>query len=197
MAPGSIPAVFPPGFGKKIPKGAQILFQIHYTPNGTAQNDRSSVGLIFAKEPVHTEVRTRGIFNRFFIIPPEVDGHQVTSRYSLPQDSVVLGMMPHMHLRGKSFEYVVSHADGRSERLLSVPRYDFNWQLTYELAEPLRLAKGSTIHCTAEFDNSTANKANPDPTKRVTWGDQTWNEMMIGYINYYVPGQTTSDAAEQ
>jgi mono/diheme cytochrome c family protein len=196
MAPGSIPPVFPPGFGKKIPKGAQILFQMHYTPNGTAQNDRSSVGLIFAKEPVHTEVRTRGIFNQFFVIPPDADGHEVTSRYLLPQDSVVIGMMPHMHLRGKSFEYTVAHPDGRSEKLLSVPRYDFNWQLTYDLAEPLRLSKGATIHCKAQFDNSTANKANPDPTKRVTWGDQTWNEMMIGYINYYVPGQTTSDSIE-
>ncbi len=195
MAPGSIPPTFPPGFGKKIPKGATILFQMHYTPNGTAQTDRSSVGLIFAKEPVHTEVRTRGIFNQFFVIPAEADAHEVKSRYTLPQDSVVLGFMPHMHLRGKSFEYVVAHSDNRTEKLLSVPRYDFNWQLTYELAEPLRLAKGATIHCTAQFDNSQANKANPDSTKQVTWGDQTWNEMMIGYINYYVPGQTTSDKA--
>jgi hypothetical protein len=197
LAPGYVPTTFPQGFGKKIPKGATIMFQMHYTPNGTAQTDRSSVALRFAREPVHTEVRTRGIFNAGLDIPPGADNVEVKSGFRFPQDSVVLSYMPHMHLRGKDFEYVVEHTDGRKEKLLSVPRWDFNWQVHYELAEPLVAPKGTIIRCTAHFDNSAANKANPDPTKRVTWGDQTWDEMMIGYINYYVPkaGESSAGAA--
>jgi hypothetical protein len=104
--------------------------------------------------------------------------------------------MPHMHVRGKDFEYVAEYADGRREKVLSVPRWDFNWQIHYELAEPMHMPKGSKLLCTAHFDNSTANKANPDPDKKVTWGDQTWDEMMIGYINYYIPaaGEPPADA---
>jgi mono/diheme cytochrome c family protein len=187
LAPGYVPTTFPKGFGKKIPKGATIVFQMHYTPNGTAQPDRSSVALRFAREPVHTEVRTRGIFNSFFAIPPGDPSHEVKAAFRFPQDSVVLSFMPHMHLRGKDFEYEVQYPDGRNEKVLSVPRWDFNWQVHYELAEPMIVPKGTKLACTAHFDNSADNKANPDPTKRVTWGDQTWDEMMIGYINYYVP----------
>ncbi len=186
VAPGYLPPAFPKGFGKKIPKGSTILFQMHYTPNGIAQKDRSSVALRFAREPVHTEIRTRGIFNNFLAIPPGDDNYEVKSAFRLPQDSVVLSFMPHMHLRGKDFEFVVEYPDGRKEKALSV-RWNFNWQVRYELSEPLTMPKGTIIRCTAHFDNSAANKANPDPTKRVTWGDQTWDEMMIGYINYYVP----------
>ena len=187
LAPGYVPAPFPKGFGKKIPKGWMIVLQMHYTANGTAQTDRSSVALQFAREPVHTEVRTRGIFNATFNIPPEADNVEVKSAYRFQQDSVVLSLMPHMHLRGKDFEYVVERTDGSKEKLLSVPRWDFNWQVHYKLAEPLIVPKGTIIRCTAHFDNSTGNKGNPDPTQRVTWGEQTWDEMMIGYINYYVP----------
>jgi hypothetical protein len=196
LAPGYLPPEFPKGFGKKIPKGSNIVLQMHYTANGTAQADRSSVALVFAREPVHTEIRTRGIFNNFFSIPPGADNHEVKSALRFPQDSIVLSFMPHMHVRGKDFEYVAEYADGRREKVLSVPRWDFNWQIHYELAEPMHMPKGSKLLCTAHFDNSTANKANPDPDKKVTWGDQTWDEMMIGYINYYIPaaGEPPADA---
>ncbi len=193
VAPGYIPPGFPKGFGKKIPKGSNIILQMHYTTNGTAQSDRSSVGLIFARDPVHTEVRTRGVFNTSFAIPPGDGNHEVKSAFRFPQDSVVLSFMPHMHLRGKDFEYEFQHPDGRSEKLLSV-KWNFNWQVHYELAEPLIAPKGSRINCTAHFDNSTANKANPDPTQRITWGDQTWDEMMIGYINYFVQKSNGKEA---
>jgi hypothetical protein len=199
LAPGYIPPAFPPGFGKRIPKGSTIVFQMHYTPNGTAQTDRSSVGLVFAKQPVQNEIRTRGIFNSMFAIPPGADSYEVRSAFRFPQDSVVVSLMPHMHLRGKDFEYVAEYPDGRTEKVLSIPRWDFNWQGHYELTEPLVMTKGSLLRCTAHFDNSESNKANPDPTKRVTWGDQTWDEMMIGYIHYYVPAQkeTTETAGGQ
>jgi hypothetical protein len=195
LAPGYVPPGFPRGFGKKIPKGSNIVFQMHYTANGTAQSDRSSVGLIFAREPVHTEVRTRGIFNALFNIPPGADNYEVKSFYRFPRDSVVLSFMPHMHLRGKDFEYEAEFPDGHKETVLRVPRWDFNWQVHYELAEPMVMPQGSKLTCTAHFDNSAANKANPDPTKRITWGDQTWDEMMIGYINYYVPMSTADSEA--
>lgn len=187
LAPGYVPLAFPSGFGKKIPKGANIVLQMHYTANGTAQSDRSSVGLVFAKEPVHTEVRTRGVFNNFFSIPPYADNHEVKSAFRFPQDSVVLSFMPHMHLRGKDFHYEIEDLNGKRETVLNVPRWDFNWQVHYELAEPLVMPKGSKILCTAHYDNSEKNKANPNPKAKVSWGDQTWDEMMIGYINYYVP----------
>jgi mono/diheme cytochrome c family protein len=195
LAPGYVPPGFPSGFGKKIPKGANIVFQMHYTPNGTPATDRSSVGLVFAREPVHTEVRTRGIFNNFFTIPANDDNYKVTSGFRFPQDSVVLSFMPHMHLRGKDFEYTAEYPDGRTEKVLNVPHWNFNWQVHYELEKPLTMPKGSKISCVAHFDNSAANKANPDPNKRVGWGDQTWDEMMIGYINYYVPHSETTSGA--
>ncbi len=198
LAPGNPAAVFPPGFGKRIPKGSEIVFQMHYTANGTPQTDRSRVGLVFAREPVHTEIHTRGVFNTFFSIPPGAADHEVRAAYRFPKDSVVLSLMPHMHLRGKSFEYVAEFPDGSTRPLLRVPRFDFGWQLSYELAEPLAMPTGSKILCTAHYDNSPANKANPDPTKAVGWGDQTWDEMMIGYINYYVkrPGGGEQAAGE-
>jgi len=195
LAPGYLPPAYPAGFGKRIPKGSTILFQMHYTTNGTAQADRSSVALIFAREPVHTEIRTRGIFNNFLAINPGEDNKEVNAAYRFPQDSVILSFMPHMHLRGKDFEYEAQFPDGRKTKLLKVPRWDFNWQLHYQLAEPLFMPKGSQINCVAHFDNSIANKANPDPTKRVTWGDQTWNEMMIGYINYYIPKEASTEVS--
>jgi hypothetical protein len=197
LAPGYLPPAFPTGFGKKIPKGSNVVLQMHYTANGTAQSDRSSVGLIFAREPIHTEVRTRGIFNNFFSIPPGADNHEVKSAFRFPQDSIVLSFMPHMHLRGKDFEYVAEYPDGRREKVLSVPRWDFNWQVHYELAKPMEMPKGAKLLCTAHFDNSAANKANPDPDKKVSWGDQTWEEMMIGYINYYVPKSAGEPAASE
>jgi peroxiredoxin len=186
QAPGELPTVLPDGAAKKIPKGAVLVFQMHYTPNGTEQSDRSSVGIIFAKQPPKYEVRTRAISNNRLAIPPGDASHKVTSRSTFSSDTMLMSLLPHMHLRGKSFDYRIVYPDGKEEVLLSVPRYDFSWQANYRLANPLRMPAGSRIECTAHFDNSAGNPNNPDPSITVRWGDQTWHEMMIGFVDYAV-----------
>jgi peroxiredoxin len=183
-APGDLGARFEPGAAKKIPKGAVLVFQLHYTPNGTAQGDRSLVGLKFAKEPPRLEVKTRAIANRNFELAPGAANIKVVSRTKFDEDTLLWNLYPHMHLRGKSFEYQAVYPDGKTEVLLSVPNYDFGWQATYRLAQPLRLPAGTRIECTAYFDNSKDNPNNPDPMATVYWGDQTWEEMMIGFMDY-------------
>jgi hypothetical protein len=185
-APGDIPLMLPPGVAKKIPVGAELIWQMHYTPNGKEAKDRSQLGLIFhkGKEPPKRVAQTLGIVNSNFNIPAGANNHLVESEWVFPRDALLLSFMPHMHLRGKDFEYRAEYPDGRKETILSVPRYDFNWQTQYRLAEPLRLPKKTKIHCTAHFDNSAANPANPDPKIAVTWGEQTWEEMMIGWVDY-------------
>jgi peroxiredoxin len=184
FAPGDLPAVFAPGMAKKVPKGSMLLFQMHYTPNGVEQDDRSSVGLIFAKQPPQHEVLTRAIAQRRFTIPPGADNQEVKSATTFQHDALLLSLFPHMHLRGKDFEYRIVFPDGKSEVLLRVPRYDFNWQSHYRLAKPIKMPAGTRIECTAHFDNSTNNPNNPDPQKTVRWGEQTWEEMMIGFVDY-------------
>lgn len=184
-APGDLPLVLPPGVAMKIPKGSHLVFQMHYTANGVAQTDRSSVGLILAKKPPEHIAHTRTMNNFTFVIPPGAANHEVRSAYTFPKEAMILSFMPHMHLRGKSFQYKVVYPDGRSEIALSVPRYDFNWQSTYRLAAPLRISAGTRVECTGTFDNSAQNPNNPDPTKEVRWGDQTWEEMMGGLLDYY------------
>jgi hypothetical protein len=189
VAPGEAPDVFPPGTAKLVKAGSSLLFQMHYTPNGKATTDRSQVGLIFAREPVDKEMRVQGVLNPFFSIPAGAPSHEVQSKHTFREDVTVWSLMPHMHLRGKDFRYDVIHADGKRETLLSVPRYDFNWQHSYVFQTPYKLAKGAQIVCTAHFDNSTGNKANPDPSKEVRWGDQTWEEMMIGFVTFTKDGE--------
>jgi peroxiredoxin len=183
-APGERARVYPLGMASFVPKGSRIVFQLHYTPNGTAQQDISKVGIKFA-DPATVKKRMRGgaAVNRWFAIPPEADNHEVTSDYVFPQDALLTSLFPHMHLRGKSFRFVAEYPDGKKEILLDVPRYDFNWQLRYELAEPKRIPKGTKLVCTAHYDNSEDNLANPNPKERVRWGDQTWEEMMIGFFS--------------
>lgn len=190
-APGDMPAVFPNGMAKRVPKGARLIFQMHYTPDGTAREDRSSVGLVFAKEPPEQEVRTRGIQvpEWLLAIPAGAGHHEVVARSTFPRDVLLLNFLPHMHLRGKDFRYEAVYPDGRREVLLNVPRYDFNWQSVYRLTEPKRLPAGTQIVCTAHYDNSANNKNNPDPKKLVRWGDQTWEEMMIGFVDYVPLGR--------
>jgi hypothetical protein len=183
-APGDIGSAFPLGAAKKLPKGATIYFQVHYTPNGVACTDRSSVGLIFAKEPPKVEVQARAINNQKFVIPPGAANHEVRSESTLKKDTIVYSLLPHMHLRGKDFKFDVVYPDGKMETILYVPRYDFGWQATYRFKEPLRLPQGATIYCQAHFDNSANNPWNPDPTASVRWGEQTWEEMMIGFFDY-------------
>ncbi|MBY0525822.1 MAG: redoxin domain-containing protein [Gemmataceae bacterium] len=186
QAPGELPTVLPMGSAKKIPKGAAFVFQMHYTPNGTEQTDRSSVGIIFAKEPPKNEIRTRAIATRQFSIPPGDASYKTVSTSNFAQDTMLFSFLPHMHLRGKSFEYKAHYPDGKSETLLSVPRYEFGWQATYRLQTPLKLPAGTRIECTAFFDNSADNPNNPDATATVRWGEQTWQEMMIGFVDYAI-----------
>ncbi|HJT76818.1 MAG TPA: cytochrome c, partial [Gemmataceae bacterium] len=187
FAPGDLPLQLRPGTAKRIPKGSVLVFQMHYTPSGTEQTDRSSVGVIFSKGPPKVEVRTRAIAQQYFALPPGDADHKVTSRSTFREDALLLSFFPHMHLRGKSFAYRAVYPDGRAEVLLSVPRYDFNWQTNYELAEPLKLPAGTRIECTAHYDNSAGNPNNPDPKRTVGWGEQTWDEMMIGFVDYAYP----------
>jgi peroxiredoxin len=183
-APGDMPYIAPAGAAKKLPKGSKLVFQMHYTPNGKAAKDRSSVGLVFAKTKVERQVRTMPILNPRINIQPGDSNYQIESEFTFKEDARILSFMPHMHLRGKDFKYEAVYPDGKKEVLLSVPRYNFNWQSVYRLQEPVAVAKGTKIHCVAHFDNSDKNPNNPDPTKVVRWGDQTWEEMMIGWMDF-------------
>lgn len=176
---------FPEKSARLVPAGAWLRFQVHYTPVGSVQEDLSSVGFIYADpDEVEQVVQTIPIANTKFEIEPFEDNQKVTaSSGEIPTDLNLLAMSPHMHLRGKSFRYEAVYPDGTSEILLDVPRYDFNWQTQYQLAESKRLPRGTRIHCTARFDNSEHNLANPDPSVTVRWGDQSWDEMMVGYID--------------
>lgn len=182
-APGDMPMICPDGMAKKVPKGSKLIFQMHYTPNGIAQKDRSSVGLVFSKPPERS-VLTMPVANNRFEIPPGDGNYQVESQFAFREDALVLSFMPHMHVRGKDFLVEAIFPDGKKETLLSVPHFDFGWQSVYRCAKPLAMPKGTKIHCIAHFDNSTANANNPDPTKAVRWGDQTWEEMMIGWTDF-------------
>lgn len=184
FAPGEDPAVFRPGYGRKIPAGSNLLFQIHYTPNGTPAKDVTTVGLIYAKSPIQHTVLTRPVLQTAFEIPAGHPNYEVKSSFTFNESAHLYSFMPHMHLRGKDFEYKAVFPDGTSRILLSVPRYDFSWQTYYVLKDPIAVPKGTRIECVAHFDNSTNNKYNPDPTKAVKWGDQTWEEMMIGWMSF-------------
>jgi peroxiredoxin len=186
-APGARPMILPQGLAKRVPAGSKLVFQMHYTPNGTQQEDRSSIGLVFADpKTVQREVVTQRATNRRFRIPAGADNHQVKASFTFRQDSVIFAMFPHMHLRGKSFRYTARYPNGKTEVLLNVPHYDFNWQNGYEFTEAKLMPRDTILECVAHFDNSEDNPANPDPRKTVTWGDQTWEEMMIGYFDMAV-----------
>ena len=191
--PGNTLQVYPPGFARKLPAGAVVSFQIHYTPNGKATQDQMRMGLIFAKEEPKYIVETLALADRDLNIPAGDANHIESFSRRLPRDINVLAYMAHMHVRGKSFQYQLTTADGKSETLLDIPHYDFNWQLRYDYAQPRVIPAGSTVKVTAVFDNSTNNPANPDPTRTVGWGPQTFDEMMIGYVEAY---RSLSDPAD-
>ncbi len=182
-APGDLPMILPPGMAKKIPAGSRLCFQMHYTPSGSVQKDRSSVGIIFAKERPKREVHSVAVGNVGISIPPGDDNYQAESEFKFPSDGHILSFMPHMHLRGKDFLGEAIYPDGKKEILLSVPHFNFNWQSVYRYEQPVAMPKGSRLHFIAHFDNSAKNPNNPDPTQRVFWGDQTWEEMMIGWTD--------------
>jgi hypothetical protein len=181
FAPGMPAWEGPPGLAKRVPANSKLYLQVHYTPNGSEQSDRSLAGLVFAKPgTVEKQLRTHVALNYRFAIPPGARDFKLEATTRIGQDMQLVSLLPHMHLRGKAFRYEAVFPDGRREVLLDVPRYDFNWQNFYILAEPLRLPEGTEIHCTAAYDNSEDNLSNPDARRAVTWGDQTWDEMMVG-----------------
>ncbi len=182
-APGQPPEILEPGQAKLIKAGSDLVLEIHYTTNGRASTDRSKFGLVFAKQPPKERVLTLSATNGKFKIPPGDPNYKVDAEFELGTTVKLLGLHPHMHGRGKDFEYRIAYPTGETETLLRVPRYNWHWQLWYTLAKPLVLPKGTKIECTAHFDNSPNNPDNADPTKEVSWGDQSWDEMMVGFFN--------------
>jgi hypothetical protein len=185
--PGRPPTGFQPGTAKLVKAGSSFRFWVHYTPNGKASKDRSYMGLYFAKEPVKYRVFTAGATTVFFEIPPGDPNYEVKTSWTASENVQLTGLAPHMHLRGKDFKYTITYPDGRHEVLLYVPKYDFNWQLQYDFKDYLNIPKDARIDCVAHFDNSANNRVNPDPAAEVRWGEQTWDEMMMGMILYAVP----------
>jgi len=185
-APGTNPQVFPAGTALRLAPGGTLHLQMHYTANGTAGTDRTKVGLIFAKEPPEQEIRVSQFLNGQFTIPAGATNYEVSTDVGFAQDATLVGLFPHTHVRGKRWSYVLEMPDGSKRTILSVPRYDFNWQTYYLFQEPLQIPKGARIWSTAWYDNSAANRSNPDPTIDVKWGDQTWEEMQYTGIMYSV-----------
>jgi hypothetical protein len=185
-APGSSPDHWPDGMAKFVPAGSDLVLQVHYTTNGSAGSDQTSIGLVFAKTPPRQRVLTLQLNDHAFIIPPGADDFRVEVQGTMPHDATLLRLFPHMHLRGKRFEYDVVKPDGSIETLLRV-NYHFHWQLSYRLAEPRLLKAGTRLRAVAWYDNSRNNPHNPDPDATVTWGDQTYQEMMVGFFDVAVP----------
>ena len=173
------PAV--PGRASLVKAGTDLVLEVHYTANGKPATDQTKVGIVFAKEPPQESMSGFVAENSSFAIPPGAANHEVKTTYTISEPARLVNLTPHMHLRGKDFEYTARYPTGETEILLKVPRYDFNWQHTYTLAEPKLLPAGTVIECIAHFDNSANNPFNPDPKSEVRWGDQSWEEMMIGF----------------
>ena len=182
-APGAVPEALKPGQARLVKAGSDIVLQMHYTAAGEEQSDRSKVGVVFAKEPPTERIVTLAAMNTKFVIPAGAENHKVESSITLDRETTMTTLIPHMHVRGKAFEYRVVYPTGETQELLRVPRYDFNWQQPYVPEKPIVLPKGSRIECTAWFDNSANNPHNPDPKSEVKWGDQSWEEMMIGFFS--------------
>ena len=188
-APGTAPEVWPDGMAKLIPAGSDLVFEIHYTPNGKRTTDRTRVGMMFAAfagSRPEKRVLTLQMSNERFVIPPGDPNYRVTVWGSLPNDALLLGFFPHMHLRGKAFEFTRLRGDGQPETLLKVSHYDFHWQLAYRLATPVLLKKGTRLQWIAWFDNSPNNPRNPDPSAEVRYGEQSREEMMVGFFDVAV-----------
>ena len=186
-APGTRPQVFPAGTALRLPPGGVLHLQMHYTANGKAGTDRTRVGLIFAKQPPEQEMRVSQFVNGQFTIPAGASNHEVSTDVAFVQDATLVGLFPHTHVRGKRWSYTLELPDGTTKSILSVPKYDFNWQTYYMYEQPIAIPKGARIRSTAWYDNSAANRSNPDPKIDVKWGDQTWEEMQYTGIMYSVP----------
>lgn len=196
FSPGGSIRHFPEGMGMRIPAGYSLVFQMHYTTYGKATTDRSQIGLKFSKTPPKTMLNTLALINASLSIPPGEANYTIDNTMTFNRDTAIYSLIPHTHLRGTGWHYEVTYPDGRKEVVLSVPNYDFNWQHEYVFATPLMLPAGSKLYAKAWYDNSARNKSNPDPTQRVTWGDQTWEEMMYTSITFYTPPAAPPTAAK-
>ena len=196
--PGQRLIALPPGHARKVPAGSKIVFQMHYTPNGTEQSDRTKIGLTFcdASEVTHEVLTVIGI-DQEFEIPPETAAHEVSGKVRwFPKNGVLMSLAPHMHLRGKAFRLTVNRND-REEVLLNVPHYDFNWQHSYVLTEAMPLNNVKDLNFAVTFDNSAGNPANPDPSEWVNWGDQTWEEMAVVFLEVAEPLNSTPSSEDE
>ena len=182
--PGNQANIYPESTGKKLEAGTWLKFQLHYTPNGTAVMDQISIAFKFHDKKPKNIIETRSAFNTRFLIPPRTDNFRVEAKHRFLEDGLIVGFNPHAHLRGKAFAYDLVSRDGKRKRLLDIPKYDFNWQITYQYQNPLKVKAGDMLEVTALYDNTSNNPANPDPNKRVRFGDQTHDEMMIGYFEW-------------
>jgi hypothetical protein len=187
--PGNSYDQWPAGIAKRIKAGSDIVLQMHYTASGRAIEDRTRVGVVFAKEQPKQAVLSLQMSNDRFVIPPGDSNYRVQVSGTLPNDALLISMFPHMHLRGKAFEYLITGPNGRVETLLKINHYDFQWQLNYRLAEPRLIKAGTRLQWVGYFDNSPNNPNNPDPTAEVRYGEQSWEEMMIGFFDVVVDSQ--------
>ena len=194
-APGTNVLAFPAGTALRVRAGSVLTFQMHYTARGHAMKDRTRVGMVFAKEPPENQMIASAFFNGQFEIPAGARDHHVAAEVGFSESVQLWGLLPHTHLRGKRWEYRLILPDGKAEVLLSVPRYDFNWQTYYLFAKPVAIPAGSRIESVAWYDNSEANPSNPDPAKPVRWGDQTWEEMQYTGLLVTVDSRRRSKAA--
>jgi hypothetical protein len=182
MVPGQGHVIFPEGTAKLLPKGAVLVFQIHYTTNGKPAQDRPRIAFRFAPEKPEYEIVTRATANQTFQIPPNDPNYPVTASHMFFRPTRLLSVNPHSHVRGKAFRYELIYPDGHTDVILNLPKYDFNWQIEHQFAEPIDVPAGTRLQVTGWYDNSRANPANPNPDKTVRFGEQTWDEMMIGYF---------------
>jgi hypothetical protein len=196
FAPGQMVRVYQDGTGMKIPAGTTLIFQMHYTPAGKPTTDRTRVGVKFSRTKPQTEVRFASLVNGSLHIPAGASDHRVDAEMTINQNVTMWSMLPHTHVRGIRWTYEAAYPDGKTETILSVPKYDFNWQTDYVFKQPLKLPKGTKLHATAWYDNSANNKSNPDPTKDVWWGDQTWEEMMYTGLTFSIDAPPASTAGQ-
>ena len=191
-APGQPADMFKDRQAKLVPAGSDIVLELHYMPEGKATTDQSSVGLVFAKEPPKERVMTLQALNETFKIPPGDPNYRVDSSFTVNHEVTLLGMHPHMHTRGKDMSYRLVFPNQETRNILNVPNYNWHWQLWYNLEKPITLPKGTRIECTAHFDNSANNPENPDPTKTVIWGQQSFDEMMVCFFNFAFPAELST-----
>ncbi|WP_197440237.1 redoxin domain-containing protein [Polystyrenella longa] len=195
-APGDMPQIYPEGYARKIPKGSQIVFELHYTPDGVARTDRSSVAIKFTKEPPQHEIRTNFMAQTKIEIPAHRFRHQDSQSFTFRKEARIISLMPHMHWRGLSADYFLEYPDGTKKEVMSVPYYDFNWQSIYRFENPLEVPPGTKLTVVGTWDNTADNPNNPDPSKTVYWGQQTWEEMLAGWVDYvYVDSDAVKTSA--